>query len=302
MSSNPHGITAAPLLDEAQLEALGVRLAYARDQAHISPAWLDFRQAILTAQRTVIEGFRVPQPPLRLPVNAGGPLLDLLALPLPAGPIEELWHALVTATRTLGRPSPALDAIDAVVAEHPSMLAELAFAIMDPEPLALEALARRFGAPQQAIAFVGRTLAAPFLAQAARRVSQYHIDASGRPGSRCPFCHSPASLAVLSRAGEGKRHLCCGLCGASWHYPRIRCPSCETSDQDQLGFLETDHEAQAWVEVCQACRAAIKTVDERRLPKGATVLPVAEDILSLHLDLLARREGYTPAPDWVAGA
>jgi formate dehydrogenase maturation protein FdhE len=29
---------------------------------------------------------------------------------------------------------------------------------------------------------------------------------------------------------------------------------------------------------------------------------VAEDIMSLHLDLLARREGYTPAPDWVAGA
>lgn len=299
--ANIHGITAAPPLGTEGLDALTARLTAARGMAHIAPAWLDFRHAVLSAQHAALEGEEAPMPALTIPTPIGGPILALDALAFAPAALTALWQALVAATRALGQPSAALDAIDGAVADEPALLEELTRAAIAPDTTDLEALAARFEAPLQAVSFLGRTLAAPFLARATRLVSPSRIEAAGKPTSACPFCGSPASLAVLSRAGDGKRHLCCGLCGASWSFPRIRCPACDNEDQDRLGFLKVDHEAPAWVETCDACKAAIKTVDERRLPAGATVVPVVEDILTLHLDLLARREGYTPGPDWVAG-
>jgi formate dehydrogenase maturation protein FdhE len=47
-----------------------------------------------------------------------------------------------------------------------------------------------------------------------------------------------------------------------------------------------------WIETCESCRGYIKTVDERKLPAGETIIPVVEESATLHLDLLAEREGY----------
>ena len=47
-----------------------------------------------------------------------------------------------------------------------------------------------------------------------------------------------------------------------------------------------------WVETCEGCKGYIKTVDERKLPEDETVLSVVEEAATLHLDLLAEREGY----------
>ncbi len=302
MPSNPHGILPSQPLDDAGLEALTARLVAARELAWASPAWLDFRQSVLVAQRAVLADATAPLPPLRLPAPEGGPLLDHTALELPPAALAELWAALVSALRELGRPEPSLDAMELTAAEEPGFLEALARAAVADEPAALEAIAGRFEAPVPALAFLGRALIAPFVAAATRLVSADHIATSGRPSGACPFCGGPAGLAVLSREGEGKRHLCCGLCGARWAFPRLRCAACDNEDQQRLGFLKTDHEAPTWVEVCEACKAALETVDERRLPMGAVVLPAAEAFLGLHLELLARREGYLPPPEWVAGA
>jgi formate dehydrogenase maturation protein FdhE len=47
-----------------------------------------------------------------------------------------------------------------------------------------------------------------------------------------------------------------------------------------------------WIETCEACRGYVKIVDERKLPEGERVLAVVEEAATLHLDLLAEREGY----------
>ncbi len=299
-SSNPHGITPAKPMDEPGLVALAARLAAARGLDQSSPAWLDFRQAVLGAQVAVLEGLCSTLPALSTPPALGGPLLALDAFDLPAQPMGELWLAMVAATRALGQPSDALDALEAAAVDEPLFLAQLARAAIQADPQDLEAIAARFGAPIQAVSFLGRTLAAPFLALATRLVSADHIAAAGRPTGACPYCGSPAGLATLSRQGEGKRHLHCGLCGSSWQYPRIGCPRCGSDDQQQLAFLRLDDQDSAWIETCDACQGAIKTVDERRLAPGAAVVPVAEDILSLHLDLLAGQHGYGTGPGYTA--
>jgi formate dehydrogenase maturation protein FdhE len=51
-------------------------------------------------------------------------------------------------------------------------------------------------------------------------------------------------------------------------------------------------ESPRWLETCDACQGYIKTVDERRLVEGEAIYPVVEEAATLHLDLLAEREGY----------
>ena len=66
----------------------------------------------------------------------------------------------------------------------------------------------------------------------------------------------------------------------------------ETKDRESLGVLRLDDADPRWVETCERCKGYIKTVDERKLPEGETVFPVVEEAATLHLDLLAEREGY----------
>jgi FdhE protein len=108
---------------------------------------------------------------------------------------------------------------------------------------------------------------------------------------RCPACGSSPSIARLRRA-DGRRLLACGLCGSEWEAARLTCAYCGTLDRTALGVLRLDDADARWVETCERCKGYIKTVDERKLTEGETVLPVVEEAATLHLDLLAEREGY----------
>jgi FdhE protein len=86
--------------------------------------------------------------------------------------------------------------------------------------------------------------------------------------------------------------LTCGLCGSAWEAARLLCACCGTQEREDLGLLRPAHGDARWVETCEACKGYIKTVDERKLPDGETVLAVVEEAATLYLDLLAEREGY----------
>jgi FdhE protein len=63
-------------------------------------------------------------------------------------------------------------------------------------------------------------------------------------------------------------------------------------EHTNLGILRLGDADVRWVETCERCKGYIKTVDERKLPEGELVFPVVEEAATLHLDLLAEREGY----------
>jgi len=44
------------------------------------------------------------------------------------------------------------------------------------------------------------------------------------------------------------------------------------------------------VDVCEKCKRYIKTIDTKEI--GEEVIPLIEDIGTLHLDILAQKEGY----------
>jgi FdhE protein len=95
-------------------------------------------------------------------------------------------------------------------------------------------------------------------------------------------------MAELS-GDEGKRRLSCSACFFRWPFPRIQCPYCGNADPDTLSYF-TAGDGPTRVGVCRKCSRYLKTRDARI---GNADVPLeAEDLATLHLDLLAGKEGF----------
>ena len=106
--------------------------------------------------------------------------------------------------------------------------------------------------------------------------------------SFCPVCGSRAGMAELA-GEEGRRYLCCATCSCRWQFKRLQCPFCGTTEAEHLAYF-TAGEGPTRVDTCRGCSRYIKTRDART---AGNDLPLdMEDLLTIHLDLLAVREGF----------
>ncbi len=104
----------------------------------------------------------------------------------------------------------------------------------------------------------------------------------------CPVCGGRAGMDELA-GDEGRRYLSCSGCFFKWPYKRIKCPYCGCEDPGALSYF-TAGEGPTRVGVCRACSRYIKTRDSRA---GNADVPLeVEDLATLHLDLMASKEGF----------
>jgi FdhE protein len=276
----------------AQSGEIAVRLLALIGQPQVSEAYVRFRLDLLAAQqaaRQALAEAAAPSPPgalqtARLPVSVGD-------VAFPADILDRLLQAIRAAAATHGRDAEDTQRLATATAADPGLLPTLAAAAFGPDMATVESLARRWEIYVDALLFVGRALAAPCVAEAVRAGGEVGSLPRAAEAHRCPACGSPPSVARLRRA-DGLRLLTCGLCGTEWEAVRLSCACCGTQDRDSLGVLRLDDADVRWIETCERCKGYVKTVDERKLPDDETVLPVVEEAATLHLDLLAEREGY----------
>ena len=254
--------------------------------------------------------------------------------------LEKLLKGLSSALAAGDGNREIVDRLSRTADGDPGFLARLARdAALTPDEGVLKSLAEGSGVHVDAILFFGRVLAAPFVTHAVGRLKQLAASlpnspltkgataglsssegeisrksTAGQAGSgprlvgelpfpratssgACPWCGSPPGLARLV-GGEGSRLLCCSLCGESWPHALLRCPTCRhDKDQDRLWL---DPEDPCFVQVCGNCRAYLKTVDERKLPESEAVIPLVWATATMHLDLIAQREGCQRAFPYTA--
>ncbi|MFH1748364.1 MAG: formate dehydrogenase accessory protein FdhE [Planctomycetota bacterium] len=273
-------------------------------QDHVSPTYVRLRMALLTAQWDIYGKLLVEH-------STSGSSRNISAQESPLTPddvsfdpelLESLFSALNAAVRQHGENDVALVQLASQFAQDPSQLVQFArAAAFGSDQDYLESLADHADTPLNALLFVGRTLAAPFVSAvtANRPQPKSKISKADDSPRECPACASVPGLAWLTR-DKGARTLFCSLCGAAWAHKRLVCPFCGSQDPDGLSYIRIDEQDARWLETCQKCNCYIKTVDERKLPHGATIIPVAEDTATLHLDLLADQEGFSRRQPYTA--
>ncbi|WP_431258636.1 formate dehydrogenase accessory protein FdhE [Roseateles chitinivorans] len=117
----------------------------------------------------------------------------------------------------------------------------------------------------------------------------------------CPCCGSRpvASITRIAAEQSGQRFLACSLCGAQWHYVRIKCTHCQGTKGITFQSLVDDDgnksDAVA-AECCETCGHYLKQV---HMEKDLQVEPLADDLATLTLDLLVGelglvRQGFNP--------
>jgi hypothetical protein len=107
-----------------------------------------------------------------------------------------------------------------------------------------------------------------------------------------PYCYVCGGEPDMARieGEDNRRILYCGLCDASWHYLRLKCPFCGNEDQSKLISLSIEGEPVYSIDACRACNRYIKVLDAR-MTKTVSLLEV-EALLSVRLDAAARKEGF----------
>jgi FdhE protein len=113
-------------------------------------------------------------------------------------------------------------------------------------------------------------------------------DFAGWQEGTCPVCGSRAGMAELA-GEEGRRYLSCCSCFFKWPFKRLECPYCGNADSETLSYFTVD-EGATRVDTCKKCTRYLKTRDSRL---GHAAIPLeVEDLATLHLDLLAGKEGF----------
>ena len=124
-----------------------------------------------------------------------------------------------------------------------------------------------------------------YLAQNLRDV----IDVTLWEKGYCPICGKTPPIAAIPE-GKWSRLLFCVYCGTEWSFPFLMCPFCGNEDEEGIRYLYVGNEKQYRIEVCKACQKYLKVVDTAAL--GSHVFLDIENIVTLHLDILAQKEGY----------
>jgi FdhE protein len=134
-------------------------------------------------------------------------------------------------------------------------------------------------------------LALAFLQPYAELVrSRAGLQLDGYTHSLCPFCHRKPALGVLRPQGDGaRRNLVCGFCMCEWEFRRIVCAGCGQEDQAKLPVYTAEQFPHIRVECCDACHTYIKSVD---FAKNGLADPLADELVSVPLDLWAQEHGY----------
>jgi FdhE protein len=106
----------------------------------------------------------------------------------------------------------------------------------------------------------------------------------------CPTCGGYPLLAEF-RGLDQTRVLRCGLCATGWDFLRLRCPYCDNSDHNTLGYFHVEGEENRYrAATCDQCRGYVKTLSSLAALSPAELL--VADVATLHLDLAAAERGF----------
>jgi len=143
------------------------------------------------------------------------------------------------------------------------------------------------GLDEQVLSFLIRSSTRPSI-EAASEQLRGELDLESSRTGHCPVCGSLPALNLLKGDG-GIRYSLCSWCACQWRVDRLSCSVCGNKEPAKLHYFCGEGEEAHRIDLCDACRHYIKTIDCRSLEAPD---PCLEDLATLHLDVVAVQKGY----------
>jgi hypothetical protein len=211
----------------------------------------------------------------------GDPLLRESLIQWGAGPLLRQYRRLRRVFRSLAFESP--DGTGDL---------QLLLTRRDGEPIEW---ARRFfgsdaGDPRPELVIGGWVLQ-PFLYAFARRAVP-RLNGEEWRRNRCPVCGGSPYHGYLDPESR-RRTLICGKCFCPWTAPRLQCPFCDNTLQEQLGYFYQEQAPRERIDYCTACRSVlpITLASESTHP-----FPLHDHLASLPLQVAVERSSHDDQP------
>jgi FdhE protein len=222
-------------------------------------------------------------------LSAGIPLLRGESLDLDRKSLVERWQRIVAALKPY-RPD-AAPALAGATSPEKLDLVDLAMHALAGQPHAIHEKADSLGLDVSLTSSVLWLTLFPSLVSI-RSALEPSLRAAAWNRGYCPACGSYPKLGEF-RGLEQIRWLRCGLCAAQWELSRLRCPYCDNRDHQRLGYLHVQGEEGKYrAATCDQCRRYTKMCSTLTPMTPPQVL--ANDLATVHLDLLAADRGYGP--------
>lgn len=276
-------------MEERIQDQLAVIDRLAKQKPQYQPALASYRQ-LLEVMRDVSESV-IDSAPADLPDSGGKPgrpLFQRQSLPIDLKTAAGILAGFMKRLSRTDREDRQglMNALEKLQTE-PEWGAGLFQCILNEDEATLADFAQQVALDPRGLAFLARTALTPAM-ESLRSAFADRIDTENWNFGCCPLCGSRPDMACFN--DSGKRHLHCELCGTQWTYQRIGCPFCGNENHEQLGYLEAEEESGLRVYFCKNCLKYIKTVDKRVFEETPPL--VLENIVTLHLDLLALEANY----------
>lgn len=256
------------------------------EYAELVPLFAELFRYLEEKGETGIEP-RIKRQGLKERLENGFPLLSSGDLEIDVSVCTEfLKGAIGVLSQSSRNGADGLTDIGAALTEGRLDPARLIRAILGRERIVIEEAAQATGTPAPLVEYLFEIPLKAALERCATGFAPEELD--GWKEAYCPVCGSRPAMAEIA-GDEGRRFLSCSACTYRWPFKRLQCPCCGNEEVKKLGYF-TAGEGATRVDTCTACSRYIKTRDSR---KGHADVPLdVEDLLTIHLDLLAAREGF----------
>lgn len=268
-----------------------------RNEGLLPEAMVDLIEGVLPLQDAARAEARIVVPPRGdmatvETLMAGGPLLPRQAFPRDTRQALELLPRLLDLlAATSGEAAEAATALRAALAPGGGLDATSVLnALCSGDEAVFLPWRERFPGAPRALDFAATCALAPGLAKAAEQLAPLLPPDLPHEHGGCPLCGSLPHVTFLD-GKEGRRMAACSFCGHEYRVRRVACAYCGEDDQQKLRLFTVAEYPGARVEVCDSCGMYAKTLDHRDSDKGN--MPALDDMATVALDMLARRQGYS---------
>jgi FdhE protein len=220
----------------------------------------------------------------------GLPFLHSENVKIERDPLDKLANQICAITKRYAESGESeIDNVIALVSERPGRWHAIVLKSVLEDSSPLKELAEKSNISFPTLLFISIQSLSPFIEKYAEKLREY-IDGTVWMKGTCPVCGGEPLMGRLEEE-TGKRFLQCYLCRTNWEFGRLECPFCANTDQKKLRYFFDEDNQHHRVDVCDHCKKYLKVIDTRKI--GDTTPVVVENLATLHLDVVAKREGFT---------